>query len=134
MRTPHSLDDLVNAQVLRWQAREKAQSVRRTTPCIALSRLPGSGAAELGLRVADALGFGFFGIEIVDQIARARGVRRELVADLDERTREGIERWVSLTLRREEFRESDYCASCCARLLCFRSAGKPWCSGAAART
>jgi cytidylate kinase len=110
MRTPHprSLDDLVNAQVLRWQARERVQPTRRAAPSIALSRLPGSGAAELGLRVADALGFGFFGIEIVDQIARARGVRRELVADLDERTREGIERWVSLTTRREEFRESDY--------------------------
>lgn len=110
MRTPtaRSIDDLVSAQVLRWQAEEKKRLASRTRPIVALSRLPGSGAAELGQRVADALGYGFFGIEIVDQIARASGVRRELVADLDERVRAGLERWVADTVRVHEFDESDY--------------------------
>lgn len=110
MRNPtaRSLGDLVTAQVLRWQAQERRPPAPNKRPCIAISRLPGSGAAELGQRVADALGYGFFDIEIVDQIARASGTRRELVADLDERVRAGIERWVADTLRVHAFDESDY--------------------------
>jgi cytidylate kinase len=106
--TARSLGDLVTAQVLRWQAQERRSPLPNKRPCIAISRLPGSGAAELGQRVADALGYGFFGIEIVDQIARASGVRRELVADLDERVRAGLERWVADTLRVHSFDESDF--------------------------
>ncbi len=107
-QTTRSLEDLVAQQVLRWQAQERLRSVPRKRPCIALSRLPGSGAGEIGRRLAEALGYGFFGIEIVDQIARASGVRRELVADLDERVRAGLDRWVVDVVRRHSFDESDY--------------------------
>jgi cytidylate kinase len=106
--TSRSLDRLVSEQVLRWQEQERRRNEARPRPCIAISRLPGAGAGEIGLRVAEALGYGFFGIEIVDQIARASRVRRELVADLDERVHDGIERWVTDTVRRHAFDESHY--------------------------
>jgi cytidylate kinase len=110
MRTPNirSLEGLVATQVLRWQDEERRRKSARRAPCVALSRLPGSGAAEVGTQVATALGYGFFGIEIVDHIARENRVQRELVADLDERAHAGIERWVSETFRRHAFDENDY--------------------------
>jgi cytidylate kinase len=109
MRSPTSpsLDQLVERQVQRW-ALEEARRNAPPAPCVALSRLPGSGGAELGLRIADALGFGFFGIEIVDQIARERHVQRSLVAGLDEHLRDGLERWVGDTFTTRDFTESEY--------------------------
>jgi len=77
-------------------------------PCIAISRQPGSGAAELGQRAAEELHYGFFGIEIVDWIARTTGYRRQLIAGVDERIRSAIERSVSDNFRRKTFTETDY--------------------------
>jgi len=106
--TPRSLDEIVAVQVRRWE-REEAQRSRGTpAPCVALSRLPGAGGATVGERVAHILGFGFFGIEIVDQIARAAGVRRDLVAGLDEHVRAAIDRWVGDGVRRGPFTEREY--------------------------
>ncbi len=62
----------------------------------------------MGKRAAEMLGFGFFGIEIVDQIAREQGVRRELVAGLDEHVRAAIDRWVGDGVRRAPFTETQY--------------------------
>lgn len=92
--TPHSFDQMVNRQIQRWTHDEARQRSTRYRPCIALSRLPGSSAAELGSLVAQRLGFGFFGREIVDQIARQENIARYLVEGLDERMRHAIERFV----------------------------------------
>lgn len=62
----------------------------------------------MGRRVAERLGFGFFGIEIVDQIAREHGIQRDLVADVDEHVRNAIDRWVLDAFRQRSFNESDY--------------------------
>ena len=107
MANSRSLEELVSHQVRRWELQSKREDTARTAPCIALSRLPGSGAAELGQEVADGLGFGFFGIEIVDLIARETGTQRELVAGLDERVRSTIERYV-LDATRGGYTESNY--------------------------
>lgn len=96
---------LVDEHVGRWELARRAGRERRL-PCIALSRLPGSGGAELGRRVAAELDYDFFGIEIVDQIARDQQVQRELVAGLDERVRTAIDRYVLHALR--PFNEGDY--------------------------
>ncbi len=105
--SPRSLETIVTNQVRRWELETRRGSAT-PAPCVALSRLPGSGGAELGRRVADALGFGFFGIELVDQIAREIGVQRELVADLDEHVRLGIERWVNDAMHTPVFTEDVY--------------------------
>jgi cytidylate kinase len=104
----HTLDELVGRQFRRWERGRRSRDAEAPRPCIALSRLPGSGAAELGQRLAEQLGYAFFGIEIVDHIARRTGLRRELVAGVDERIRSAIDRYVADGLRRERFTESDY--------------------------
>lgn len=106
--TPRSLDEIVAAQVQRWQQEETLRARGTPAPCVALSRLPGAGGASVGEGVARLLGFGFFGIEIVDQIARGSGVRRELVAGLDEHVRATIDRWVGDGLHRGPFTEREY--------------------------
>jgi len=105
--SPRSLEQLVRQQVKRWQLTENP---RPTAPpvCVALSRLPRAGGAELGLRVAGALGYAFFGIELVDEIARERHVQRHLVEGLDERLRDAAERFLGDGFRSGRYRESDY--------------------------
>jgi cytidylate kinase len=110
MRTlsPPSLERMVSRQVHRWILQEEHRHATQRPACVALSRLPGSGAAELGRRVADDLGFGFFGIELVDQIARESHVHPHLVAGLDERVRDAIERFVRDGLHDRPYQESQY--------------------------
>jgi len=99
---------MVEQQVGRWQLEERRQSASPPPVNVAFSRFPRSQAAELGQRVAEALGFGFFGIAIVEEIARSQGVQRELVSGVDEHVRSLIERFVVDSFRRRPFLESDY--------------------------
>jgi cytidylate kinase len=92
--TPHTINQMVDRQIRRWTHEKAERGAARYRPSVALSRLPGSSAAELGSLVAEYLEFGFFGREIVDQIARQGHVSRHLVEGLDERMRDAIERFV----------------------------------------
>jgi cytidylate kinase len=105
MRRARTLESLVEEHVQRWSVAQRSGTARGAA-CIALSRLPGAGGAELGQAVADGLDYTFFGIEIVDQIARERNVERQLVAGLDEHVRSAIERYVLDALR--PFNEDHY--------------------------
>jgi cytidylate kinase len=102
-----SIQQLVEMQGRRW-----ARSLERVTaprePSIAISRLRYSGAHEVAEKLAENLGYGFFGSEIVDEIAKDEGVRRELVAGLDERVQSAIERYVIDGFRHRKFAETDY--------------------------
>jgi cytidylate kinase len=99
---------MVSRQVHRWMLQEERRTASPRPNCVALSRLPGSGAAELGRRVAEDLGFGFFGIELVDQIARESHIHPHLVAGLDERRRDAIERFVRDSVHSHRYNESQY--------------------------
>ncbi len=103
-----SLDELVNRQARRWEHARRASVPRPRGPCIAMSRLPGAGAGEVGRRVAEWLDYGLFGREIVDQVAEERGVQRQLVAGLDEHVRSTIDRYVVSAFKTRPFTESDY--------------------------
>lgn len=104
-----SVDQLVDHQIRRWQLESLRQQQRPRRPCVALSRLPGSGADEFGQRLAERLDYAFFGIEIVDRIARNAGIQHELVAGMDERVRSAIESMLDgLRNRPAPFSESDY--------------------------
>jgi cytidylate kinase len=102
------LDELVQRQFHSWERNRRSFGSQSPRPCVALSRLPGAGAAELGQRLAERLGYAFFGIEIVDHIARQTGLRHELVAGVDEHVRSAIERYLVDSFRAERFTESDY--------------------------
>ncbi len=110
MSTPLGLDELVSRQIRRWEFERNAQAPRPAPPCIALSRLPRSGGAAVGQQVADKLDYGFFGIEIVERIARERGIQQDLVKGLDERVRSVIDRYVvdSFNVRSASLTESEY--------------------------
>lgn len=107
-----TVEQLLQRQALRWDLWRRASAAggRRPVPrpCIALSRLPGSGAATVGLAVAKQLDFEFFGIEIVDRMAREQGLQRQLAEALDERVRSSIDRYVVDAFRAGAFLESDY--------------------------
>ena len=102
------LDELVHRQFQGWERNRRSAASEAPRPCVALSRLPGAGAAELGQRLAERLGYTFFGIEIVDHIARQTGLRHELVAGVDEHVRSAIERYLVDAFRASRFTESDY--------------------------
>jgi cytidylate kinase len=102
-----SVADLIGQQVRRWEL-EARDKKKRSRPCIAIARLPFSGATELGQKLADRLGYGFFGREIVDEIAKEEGIRRDLVAGIDEHNESAIERHILDGFRHRGFNESDY--------------------------
>lgn len=104
------IDEIVQRQFRSWERSRRSRGAEPPKPCVALSRLPGAGAAELGQRLAERLGYAFFGIEIVDHIARETGLRHELVRGLDEHVRSAIDRYVGDAFRAERFTESDYLA------------------------
>ena len=105
---PAVIGSLVDRQMQRWRLQHPDERQKPHRPCVAISRQPLSGGNEVGHEVADRLDYGFFGREIVHQIANEAGVRDELVAGLDERVLSGIDRFVADTLRLRSFRESDY--------------------------
>lgn len=103
----HSIQHLVELQGRRWE-QSQPHGVKRFKPCVVLSRLPYSGAHDVGGRVATRLDYGFFAREIVDEIAKEEGVQRDLVAGLDEHVENAIERHVIDGFRHKKFSESDY--------------------------
>jgi cytidylate kinase len=100
-------DSLIEQQIRRWElARQQREQVVR--PCVAMSRFPGTPGAELGRNVAERLGYGFFGIELVDEIVRTEGVSRYLVEQLDEHVRTGLDRWLLDTFHHPAWTEKEY--------------------------
>jgi hypothetical protein len=88
---PHSLEQLVHRQVMRWE--EEERSAGRPVglppgaphrPMITVSREYGARGAAVGTRVAERLGFELYGRELVDYIAREAHVQRRVVETLDE--------------------------------------------------
>ena len=67
----------VNRQIHRWELARRSSVSEPPLPCVALSRPFGAGAAELGQRVAELLGFPFFDREIVEWIAHRTGQREQ---------------------------------------------------------
>ena len=99
---------LADRQVRRWDLQHRAEETPRPKPCVAISRLPGAGGAEVGRRVAEALDYGFFGRETVDEMGRGLGVDDWLMSGLDEHVRSAIDRFVLDFFSHRRFTESDY--------------------------
>jgi len=103
-----NIEALVEHQIRRWELARRSAVSEPPLPCVALSRPLGAGAAELGQRVAELLGFPFFNKELVEWIARRTRHREQLVAGVDEHIRNTIDRFVTDGFVRERFTESDY--------------------------
>lgn len=105
---PLDVQQLLQRQAVRRDLRRRAEDQPGRRPCVALSRFPGSAAATLGSDVASRLGFAFYGIEIVDRMARDEGLPRSIAAAFDEHVRSAIDRFVVDAFREGAFLESDY--------------------------
>ena len=92
MAPARNIAEQIERQARRWEIQKRAAEPKPAAPCIAISRLPGSGADRLGRRVAEKLDYGFFGIEIVDQIAREQQIHRRLIEGLEDKTRRSARR------------------------------------------
>jgi cytidylate kinase len=103
-----SIEALVDQQIRRWNLPRRSLASEATLPCVALSRPLGAGAADLGLGVANQLGFPFFNREIVEQIARQTGYQEQMIAGVDEQIRSAIDRFVTDGFARKKFSESSY--------------------------
>jgi cytidylate kinase len=99
---------LADRQMRRWDLQHRAGETPRPKPCVAISRMPGAGGAEVGRRVAEALDYGFFGRETVDEMGRGLGVDDWLMSGLDEHVRNAIDRFVLDFFSHRRFTESDY--------------------------
>ena len=99
---------LADRQMRRWELQHRIGAPARPLPCVAISRLPGAGGAEVGRRVAEALDYGFFGRETVDEMGRGLGVEDWLMNGLDEHVRNAIDRFVLDFFTHRRFTESDY--------------------------
>jgi cytidylate kinase len=86
---------LAERQAARWEQAQRAQERRKHVPAVVISRLPGSGGEEVGHLVAQKLDFGFFGREIVEEVAKELGIDHWLVRGLDEHRSNVIERSLS---------------------------------------
>ncbi len=90
---PHNVDDLVSQQVRRVELAKKKTAEAKSGLCsvVTISRTMGSGARIVAQKVADDLGWAFWGREILDVMATNADVSREVVEALDEKSVSEIE-------------------------------------------
>jgi hypothetical protein len=92
-------------------------------PVVAISRQAGCAAEHLAAGLADRLGVQVWDRELVDQIARDKGLRRELVAQLDEGLLSSVEAWVRGILGGRLFMRDDYAVALASTLKTLAETG-----------
>lgn len=61
------------------------------TPFITIARDPGSGGAPIGRELARRLGYQFYDHELIEEIARKTKMRKEILTEVDEKSRSAIQ-------------------------------------------
>jgi cytidylate kinase len=102
-----SVAELVDAQVRAWEIESKrpppiAAAPRPRPPCVTIARELGAGGGEIGIVLADALGFRVWDREIVHSIAEESGLRESLLATLDEHDRSSLGEFLATLSGRDE--------------------------------
>jgi cytidylate kinase len=113
-KSPRSVQRLVEEQILRWQADQRARKSHKmkaaapAAPIVTISREAGAGGTEIGRVVAKELGFSFFDQELLSRIAEQTGASEKLLEGVDERARGAIEDFVSAMLLGTSVTEREY--------------------------
>jgi cytidylate kinase len=107
-----SLEQLVEQQMTRWElASNRRKQLERPGrgklgriyfgPYLLISRDKGAGGRQVANLIGRKLGWQVFDRQIVDAIAQRTRVRQQLVENLDEKTRGGLEEFLRNVLTRE---------------------------------
>ena len=97
---PRRVEQLIEEQVRKWEMMRKEKKQQRIEPVIAISRMMGSQGETIAKEVADHLGFGLLGREILQKIAESSDLSEEVLATLDEKGRTTLEEWLCSGLSR----------------------------------
>ena len=111
-----SIQQIINAQVQRWDAERRAQrdlreaemEPRQHRPWVTIARDFGSGGSEIAAHLAARLGYDFYDREILDAIAEESNYRTEFLESLDERRRSAVEAHVDALLHGQSYLHSDF--------------------------
>ena len=87
-------EQIIAAQVKKWQLDKKKKYKKPVRPVITISRLPGSGANTLAKQLSEDLNIDLFDNEIVEEIAKSAHVSEAVIATLDERDRDILDDWI----------------------------------------
>lgn len=105
---------LINKALTFLNLREKMQQLgvedesSFVTPFITIAREPGSGGAPIAQAVAQKLNYDFIDEQIIDEIARSTKRRKEIIRQIDEKSRGGIEDIVHAILNTEYIDDLKY--------------------------
>lgn len=120
-RRPPPPSELVEQQILRWQAAQRARRAAAQAsgtpserasppPAVTVSREAWSQGTELAKRVAERLGFDLWDQELVHRVAEQAGVSRAMLEAIDEHRRGVIENLIGAVLHGEMLSEREYVA------------------------
>jgi len=93
-------------------------------PFITVGREPGSGGAPIAQAVADKLGYEYVDEQIVEEIARSTKRRKEIIKEIDEKSRTKIEDIIHSVLNTEYVAESDYVSELVRVILAYAYKGR----------
>ncbi|MBP9819662.1 cytidylate kinase-like family protein [Candidatus Woesebacteria bacterium] len=121
---------LVNKLVNLFNLRERLSHLEAdadssfVSPFITVGREPGSGGAPIAQAVAEKLGFEFVDEQIVEEIARSTKRRKEIIREIDEKSRTKIEDVIHSLLNTEYVAEVDYVSELVRVILAYAYKGK----------
>jgi CMP/dCMP kinase len=117
---PHSVDELVQSAVLRWEAARRSAEEGDDLgfrPMIAISRDYAGGGTDVAEEVAKRLSFHVYDRDLVEKIAETGHARAALVRSLDERLVDSMSNWINSQFRVGALSHSEYLRTLCEVLL-----------------
>jgi cytidylate kinase len=110
MRTPRSVDAIVDEQVQRWLMQRSKEPARtdQSPPIIAISRQLGAHGGDLAQRVADRLGFSCWNRQLLAEMARHAHADEQALAAFDEHHRAVLTDTLSGIMPKAAIGPSDY--------------------------
>ena len=93
-RAKRSLTAIIEDQAKKWEMNEKKKFKQTIRPCIAISRLPGSGGWFLAQKVAKDLKMDYWDRQIIDEVAKSAKVSKRMLTSLDEQDKSMLDDWI----------------------------------------
>lgn len=112
VKTPRSLDALVEHQVRKWSTEHKrvpaSHGAPRNWPVVTISREYGARGSAIGRLLAERLGFDFWDKKLVQAIADDAGASRRVIETLDEQRKNAFSDILSSFVTGQGLSASEY--------------------------